>query len=420
MSDTKPSILVVDDEEIILLALAETIEQTEEFSVVKAATPHEALEHLKTQPFVAIISDQMMPDMTGLELLAEASNIQPHISTVLITGVLNLKTVIDAINQGEIFRFIAKPWVREELLATVKNASQRHQLLSKNSELLEETQTLNNKLKTKTGELEQNLSFIHEQKDELHEAHESLKNSFGQSLELCQKIIGTYNPLLGKETQVVVRLCKEMAEVANLSAKDRQDLEASAWLHKIGLLGVSRHIISKARRTPKKLTENERLLMRNHPITGQTMVSFVDDLIEASRLVRAQYERWDGKGSPDGLLGENIPWTARLLAIAVYYVESNRPSAESVDEICKLSGTAFCPEAVRIFTKATEMVQLPKRVREVLFGELRSGMTLAQGIHSPSGLLLLPEDSMLNQRNLQKISEHNEVDPIEERLFVYT
>ena len=66
------------------------------------------------------------------------------------------------------------------------------------------------------------------------------------------------------------------------------------------------------------------------------------------------------------------------------------------------------------------MVQLPKRVREVLFGELRSGMTLAQGIHSPSGLLLLPEDSMLNQRNLQKISEHNEVDPIEERLFVYT
>lgn len=419
MSDTKPSILVVDDEEIILLALSETLEQTGEYSVVKAGTPREALEHLKTKPFFAIISDQMMPEMTGLELLKEASSLQPNISTVLITGVLNLKTVIDAINEGEIFRFIAKPWVREELLATVKNAFQRHELLTKNSELLEETQTLNSRLKAKTDELEQNLSFIQQQKDELHEAHESLKHSFGQSLELCQKIIGTYNPLLGKETQVVVRLCKEMSDVARLSAKDKQILEASAWLHKIGLLGVSRHIISKARRTPQKLTENERLLMRNHPITGQTMISFVDELIDASLLVRAQYERWDGKGYPDGSLGENIPWTARLLAIAVHYVESNRPSTESVNEICKLSGAAFCPEAVRIFTKATEMVQLPKRVREVLFGELRSGMTLAQGIHSPSGLLLLPEDSMLNQKNLQKIVKHNEVDPIEERLFIY-
>lgn len=178
MSDTKPSILVVDDEEIILLALAENLEQTGEYSVVKASTPHEALEHLNTTPFFAIISDQMMPEMTGLELLAKASNIQPHISTVLITGVLNLKTVIDAINHGEIFRFIAKPWVREELLATVKNAFQRHELLSKNSELLEKTQTLNNKLKNKTKELEKNLSFIHDQKDELHEAHESLKKQF--------------------------------------------------------------------------------------------------------------------------------------------------------------------------------------------------------------------------------------------------
>src|SRR5262249_39755770 len=118
-------ILLVDDEEIVLLALYETLRR-EQYDVVTASDPAQALEELKKSDFAVIVTDQRMPTMTGLELLAQARQIQPNATRILITAVLNLDTVIEAINQGEIYRFIVKPWLREELLVTIKNAVQRH------------------------------------------------------------------------------------------------------------------------------------------------------------------------------------------------------------------------------------------------------------------------------------------------------
>ena len=81
---------------------------------------------LKDQQFSVVISDQQMPLISGLEFLTQVREIQPNATRILITAVLTLSTVIDAINKGEIYRFIVKPWLREELLATVKTAVQRY------------------------------------------------------------------------------------------------------------------------------------------------------------------------------------------------------------------------------------------------------------------------------------------------------
>jgi CheY-like chemotaxis protein len=81
-----------------------------------------ALETLQHNQFSVIITDQQMPILTGLECLAQAKQMQPNATRVLITAVLSLSTVIDAINKGEIYRFIVKPWLREELLVTVKKS----------------------------------------------------------------------------------------------------------------------------------------------------------------------------------------------------------------------------------------------------------------------------------------------------------
>jgi len=112
-------ILIVDDEEIVLMALRDTLAR-EGYNVV--ASPHaiHALSVLKEQKFSVVITDQQMPMVTGLEFLAQVREIQPDATRILITAVLSLSTVIDAINKGEIYRFIVKPWLREELLATVK------------------------------------------------------------------------------------------------------------------------------------------------------------------------------------------------------------------------------------------------------------------------------------------------------------
>src|SRR5271156_7246598 len=142
---TNHPILIVDDEEIVLVALRDTLLR-EGYKVV--ASPHaiHALSVLKEQPFSVVITDQQMPMVTGLEFLAQVREIQPDATRILITAVLSLSTVIDAINKGEIYRFIVKPWLREELLATVKNAVHRYDLICANSRLHAETLAMNARL----------------------------------------------------------------------------------------------------------------------------------------------------------------------------------------------------------------------------------------------------------------------------------
>src|SRR5688572_4862895 len=101
-------VLIVDDEEIVLIALRETLTRSG-YLVSTAPDPLPALELLQKEQFAVIISDQQMPSMTGLDFLTKAKSLQPDASRMLITAVLSLDTVIDAINRGEIYRFIIKP-----------------------------------------------------------------------------------------------------------------------------------------------------------------------------------------------------------------------------------------------------------------------------------------------------------------------
>lgn len=115
------NILLVDDDAIILLALSETLIQ-EGYNVTTSNNPLKALELLKAKKFGLIISDQRMTELQGSEFLARAKLIQPSSMRILVTGVLNLHTIIDAVNKAEIFRFVPKPWVRQDLLRHVRDA----------------------------------------------------------------------------------------------------------------------------------------------------------------------------------------------------------------------------------------------------------------------------------------------------------
>src|SRR5882672_6247224 len=159
-------VLIVDDEEVVLVALRDTLSR-EGYHVTTAANGVEALARLKEQVFSVVITDQQMPMLTGLEFLSQVKELQPDATRILITAVLSLATVIDAINKGEIYRFIVKPWLREELLVTVKNAVQRHELICKNQVLQLATLAMNEKLTRLNGELEQQVARVAEQNRQL-------------------------------------------------------------------------------------------------------------------------------------------------------------------------------------------------------------------------------------------------------------
>lgn len=411
-------ILVLDDEEIIRHALRETL-RLASYDVTLASTADEALGILKKEEFAVIVSDQRMPEKTGLEFFEEAKKIRPDASRILITGVLTLKTVIDSINRGEIFRFIPKPWIREELLATISNAVQRYRLIAMNKKLRDEALRLNDRLIEANAELQQNIQDLTRKSEELDTANKALEENFQQSIELCQRIVYTYHPSLGKETQMVAALCEKMADVAGLDPARRRLLLISARLQNLGLIGISRDLILRYRRDPLSISEPERMQIRNHPIYGQALSSFVANLQEVGEIIRSCREHWDGSGYPDTLSGENIPPLSRLLSVAVAYAESPLPQEQAADSLLKDSGRRFEPEAVRVFLKARGRHPLPRKVKEILFAELRPGMVLAKGIFSPTGLPLVTEDSLINEVTLKKLRDHNLVDPFTQRFLVY-
>jgi DNA-binding NtrC family response regulator len=145
MTPVSPSILIVEDESMVLATLKATLER-EKFRVTACSSPVKALELLPKTEFAVIISDHRMPEMLGLDFLVECRRLRPNSSRILLTAVLNLTTVIDAINRGEIYRFVGKPWLREELIATVRDAVQRHELMARNDALQAETERLNEQL----------------------------------------------------------------------------------------------------------------------------------------------------------------------------------------------------------------------------------------------------------------------------------
>jgi response regulator RpfG family c-di-GMP phosphodiesterase len=413
-----PPILIVDDEEIVLVALYETLRR-EHYEVVTTSDPATALAELKKTRFSAIITDQRMPNLTGLELLAQARQIQPEATRILITAVLSLDTVIDAINKGEIYRFVVKPWLREELLVTVKNAVQRFELLRQNARLQDATQNLNQQLMDSNRSLEEQVKLVAQQNQKLGEMNHALEQSLLRSMELCLHTMQTYYPSLGNQAQRVSQLCRSIAEACGLCPEDRRVLESAALLHDIGLVGVPRHLIRKWQENAQSLDDAERALIEQHPILSQELSMFGIGMEKVGTVIRAHHERFDGTGYPDELTGETIPWPARLLAVAVAYASSKLGREDALEDIKQQSGGAFDPEAVRALLKALPLAPLLRKEREIMLSDLRPGMILARGIYTATGLLLVPEGRQLNATYIEKLLNHNRVQPITQSLIVY-
>ncbi len=415
---TPHRLLVVDDEEIVLVALREALVR-EGYQVTACGDPLQALTALKEQPFSVIVTDHQMPNLTGLEFLAQAKEIQPDATRILVTAVLSLSTVIDAINKGEIYRFVIKPWLREELLATVRNAVQRHELICKNRVLQATALAMNERLSRLNQELEQQVARVAVQNQQLAQLNDALQRNLQHSVELCLLTMETFYPTLGSQARRVFELCKVMSESLTLSSEQRQSLEVAAWLHDIGLVGVSRQLIRRWQHSPESLNEAENALIQHHPVLGQELAGFAHQLGGVGEAIRAHHERFDGSGYPDRLSGESIPWLGRLLAVAVAFAESNHAQEVTVELLRTGSGTKYDPEAVRAFLRSLPKATVPRKQREVLLSELRPGMVLAKGIYTANGILLIPDGQQLSAAYIDKLRNHNRLNPISQSLLVY-
>ncbi|MCB0833474.1 MAG: hybrid sensor histidine kinase/response regulator, partial [Bacteroidetes bacterium] len=140
-------ILVVDDEVDNLDLLKRTFRR--DYNVYTANSGVAAIELLQEREFAVIVSDQRMPEMTGVELLQKSHEMYPHTIRILLTGYTDINALVDAINMGHVYRYVTKPWSREEIVMTVRRAVEHYETTKQNFRLLDE-------LKIKNEELEKN------------------------------------------------------------------------------------------------------------------------------------------------------------------------------------------------------------------------------------------------------------------------
>ena len=144
MSDEKINIIYVDDEENNLTSFKATFRI--KYNVTTAISGDEALKIMETKNFELIITDQRMPNMTGIEFLEKILAKYPDPMRLLLTGYADMTAVIDAVNKGKIYHYLTKPWNEEEVEKTLKRAIEAYEEKQKMKEMNEKLATSNDQL----------------------------------------------------------------------------------------------------------------------------------------------------------------------------------------------------------------------------------------------------------------------------------
>jgi FixJ family two-component response regulator len=166
----KNTILIVDDEKSILSSFKRVF-ITEPYEILSAGSGTEALEKLQQQEVQLIISDQRMAGMNGIEFLSKARDICPKAVRVVLSGYSDFGTIVNAINKGQIYKFIEKPWKEKDIRMTVKDCFDRYKLVEENRVLNERVKESYEEIKILNEKLEESL---HERSATLINAQEIL------------------------------------------------------------------------------------------------------------------------------------------------------------------------------------------------------------------------------------------------------
>jgi len=129
------NVLIVDDEPHVLHALSRLL-RDEAYALSTTTQPAEVVDLVKRAPVSLIVSDYEMPEMTGIDLLAAVKTIRPETVRIILTGKADMQATIRAINEGEVFRFITKPWDDDDLKITIRHALMQYDLWADNRRLL--------------------------------------------------------------------------------------------------------------------------------------------------------------------------------------------------------------------------------------------------------------------------------------------
>jgi adenylate cyclase len=427
----KPTLLLVDDEENILKAIRRTLRSIN-VNVLMATSGKQGLEFLAQQPVNLIISDMRMPEMTGAEFLSQAAQTYPDIPRILMTGYSDMDSTVQAINNGKISNYLPKPWNDDILKSIVADGLQSAQLKQHNAYLTAQLIEKQAALEKININLEQTVEdrtqdVINESK-KLATANKQLSNTHNSMVSLISNILALRNEHGSKLTELKSNIARDIAERLELSSDDIQSVYNATLLSNIGKMTFTDKTLDKPYNS---LTPVEMENFKNFPVHGETVLIGIPGLGAESKIIRSQFERYNGKGFPDGLEDEQTPIGAKILAIARDYVElvqgqyTGKPFEKAIAraEIKKYSGERYNPEVVNAFIDIIEKYSLddvPENERRIAARSLQPGMVLSRNIYSSSGVILLKKDHITDPPLIDKVINFEQLAKESLDIFIYS
>lgn len=425
---TPATLLFVDDEANILSSLKRLFRPFG-YRILTAESGAAGLEIMAREQVDMVISDMRMPEMNGAQFLEKVRENWPDAVRILLTGYADISSTIDAINKGQIYRYISKPWEDNDIAITVRQALERRELEREKARLEELTRAQNAELKELNTNLE---GKVRERTEELRQAmldlqtaHEKLKKGFMASIRALSSVIEMRGGgVLSGHAKRVGEHVRKLASALQVPAAETQDLIFATLLKDLGKMSLPDRLLAK----PFFALDGEEMaLLIKHPIRGQAALMSLEQLEDAAKIIRHQHELYNGGGYPDRLVGIDIPLGARILAVAGDYdalqmglLQAKRFSpAEAAAYLVGSRGRRYDPSVVDAFVKQLDIppAKPSGRERSISTGKLRVGMVIARDLEARDGTLLLSRGYILDEKKIALLCGYENA--IGDRLDVY-
>ena len=372
-------ILFVDDEPNVLQSIRRSLRK--QFSLDTADGGEAALKMLgENGSYAVIVSDMRMPGMNGVELLAETKKRWPDTVRIMLTGNADQQTAVDAVNHGDVFRFLNKPCDAENLAKTVTAGIRQHELITAEKVILE---------KTLRG-----------------------------SIKALADVLSLSNPeVFGRTTRYKGHISKLAME---LGVDDVWQLESAAMLSQIGCVSLPADLVRRKSRG-EKLSEDEMAEYAAHAGVGADLVKTIPRMKNVAEAIRYQEKNFDGTGYPaDQARGEDIPLGARMLKVVADFDALDSSTSDSIKtfDVMRQHTNRYDPTVLAAFEKVLASASA-MTVNTVEISQLTDAMVLAADVVTSENVLLIAkgqETTLTARRHLQQYRANG---LIEDRIHVF-
>jgi response regulator RpfG family c-di-GMP phosphodiesterase len=378
-------ILFIDDEKNVLTAIRRQLRK--DFDVVTAVGGEEAISAVSENgPFAVAVCDMRMPGMDGVTTLSEIGKKSPDTVRMMLTGNADQETAVEAINKGQIFRFLNKPCPEEILRLAIKDALRQYELVTAERTLLQHT------LAGSVKVLMDVLSLVD-------------ASAFGQATR-----IRDWSRSVAKK----------------LELKNAWDLDMAATLSPLGLVAVPPDILEK-QRSGASLTSTEQDVYDASPGTGRRLIANIPRLSGVADMVYYQNKAFSGDGYPfdEDISGKDIPYGARILKVLTDLSSFSKNSDPAADDVLKLQEQAnqYDPKILEAVVElwGSDSGAIERRggvKKEVKVSLLLAGDRLLSDVHLKNGNLLLAAGNTVTDAHIERMRSLSELTGIVEPIKI--